>query len=147
MSDSTLRVLASHSVPLPLSLSLLQLCRVFKADITAALQAAASQPLKATAVPPSAHPPPLPPPLSAPPRLPPADSSGAASSAGAAETQRHSDAQAQAQAVREAQRRACVALESSLLPALQLLPANPPVCLQLWQLMSLIPYQVGGRGG
>lgn len=35
------------------------------------------------------------------------------------------------------------ALRTCLLPSLQLVPANPAVGMEIWEVMSLLPYEVG----
>lgn len=45
-------------------------------------------------------------------------------------------------ALKEARIRVEDALGSCLLPSLQLLPANPAVGLEIWEVMSLLPYEV-----
>ena len=37
------------------------------------------------------------------------------------------------------------ALGTCLLPSLQLIPANPAVGQEIWEVMSLLPYEVGFR--
>lgn len=46
------------------------------------------------------------------------------------------------QGLKEARMHVEEALGASLLPALQLLPANPAVGLAIWDVMSLLPYEV-----
>jgi THO complex subunit 2 len=43
---------------------------------------------------------------------------------------------------KEARLRVEEALGACLLPSLQLLPANPAVGLEIWDVMSLLPYEV-----
>lgn len=45
-------------------------------------------------------------------------------------------------ALKEARFRVEEALGSCLLPSLQLLPANPAVGIEIWDVMSLLPYEV-----
>lgn len=44
--------------------------------------------------------------------------------------------------LKEARLRVEDALGSCLLPSLQLIPANPAVGQEIWELMSLLPYEV-----
>ncbi|CAM6089899.1 unnamed protein product [Calypogeia fissa] len=48
-------------------------------------------------------------------------------------------------ALKEARQRVEEALGSCLLPSLQLLPANPAVGIEIWEVMSLLPYEVRYR--
>ena len=45
--------------------------------------------------------------------------------------------------LREARSRVEEALGACLLPSLQLVPANPAVGQEIWEVMSLLPYEVG----
>lgn len=45
--------------------------------------------------------------------------------------------------LKDARSRIEEALGGCLLPSLQLIPANPAVGLEIWELMSLLPYEVG----
>lgn len=45
--------------------------------------------------------------------------------------------------LKEAHLRIQEALGNCLLPSLQLLPANPAIGLEIWEVMSLLPYEVG----
>ena len=44
--------------------------------------------------------------------------------------------------LKEAHLRIQEALGNCLLPSLQLLPANPAIGLEIWEVMSLLPYEV-----
>ncbi|GJP77194.1 hypothetical protein CLOP_g7622 [Closterium sp. NIES-67] len=65
--------------------------------------------------------------------VPDASASTAAATAAAVAT-------AAAAAAKEVEGRVIEALEVALLPALQAVVANPPVCMQLWELLSCIPF-------
>lgn len=45
--------------------------------------------------------------------------------------------------LKEAKSRIEEALGTCLLPSLQLVPANPAVGQEIWEVMSLLPYEVG----
>lgn len=45
--------------------------------------------------------------------------------------------------LKEARSRIEEALGTCLLPSLQLIPANPAVCQEIWEVMNLLPYEVG----
>lgn len=45
--------------------------------------------------------------------------------------------------LREARSRIEEALGTCLLPSLQLIPANPAVGQEIWEVMNLLPYEVG----
>lgn len=45
--------------------------------------------------------------------------------------------------LKEARSRIEEALGTCLLPSLQLIPANPAVGQEIWEVMSLLPYEVG----
>lgn len=45
--------------------------------------------------------------------------------------------------LREARLRVEEALGTCLLPSLQLIPANPAVGQEIWEVMNLLPYEVG----
>ncbi|CAL1381313.1 unnamed protein product [Linum trigynum] len=64
---------------------------------------------------------------------------------GAAHSQPTSGNQACRQLLRDARSRIEEALGSCLLPSLQLIPANPAVGQEIWEVMSLLPYEVRYR--
>lgn len=45
--------------------------------------------------------------------------------------------------LKEARLRVEEALGTCLLPSLQLVPANPAIGQEIWEVMSLLPYEVG----
>lgn len=45
--------------------------------------------------------------------------------------------------LREARSRVEEAVGACLLPSLQLIPANPAVGQEIWEIMNLLPYEVG----